>query len=29
MNSRMVQGVFDDSNPETIGRWAYADTGSS
>ncbi|MSU49595.1 MAG: hypothetical protein EXS37_10990 [Opitutus sp.] len=27
MNSRMVQGVFDDSNPETIGRWAFADTG--
>lgn len=27
MNSRMVQGVFDDLNPETISRWAYADTG--
>jgi hypothetical protein len=25
-NSRMVQGVFDDMNPETRGRWAYADT---
>lgn len=27
MNSRMVQGVFDDMNPETVGRWAYPDTG--
>jgi hypothetical protein len=27
MNSRMVQGIFDDLNPETIGRWAYPDTG--
>ena len=27
MNSRMVQGVFDDLNPETAPRWAYADTG--
>jgi hypothetical protein len=26
MNSRMVQGVFDDRNPETAGRWAYPDT---
>lgn len=26
MNSRMVQGIFDDLNPETAGRWAYADT---
>ena len=26
-NSRMVQGVFDDLNPETAKRWAYADTG--
>ena len=25
-NSRMVQGIFDDSNPETQKRWAYADT---
>jgi hypothetical protein len=25
-NSRMVQGVFDDLNPDTRGRWAYADT---
>jgi hypothetical protein len=27
MNSRMVQGIFDDLNPETIRRWAYPDTG--
>ncbi|UCH36084.1 MAG: hypothetical protein JSV65_06940 [Armatimonadota bacterium] len=27
MNSRMVQAVFDDLNPETRGRWAYPDTG--
>ena len=27
MNSRMVQGIFDDRNPETIQRWAYPDTG--
>jgi hypothetical protein len=27
MNSRMVQGVFDDLNPETRTRWAYPDTG--
>ena len=26
MNSRMVQGIFDDRNPETISRWAYPDT---
>src|SRR5258708_26655991 len=25
-NSRMVQGVFDDLNPETRQRWAYPDT---
>jgi hypothetical protein len=25
-NSRMVQGAFDDLNPETRGRWAYPDT---
>ncbi|MFC2124344.1 cellulase family glycosylhydrolase [Bacteroidota bacterium] len=25
-NSRMVQGVFDDMNPETIEKWAYPDT---
>lgn len=27
MNSRMVQGIFDDLNPETRDRWAYPDTG--
>ena len=27
MNSRMVQGIFDDLNPETASRWAYPDTG--
>lgn len=26
LNSRMVQGVFDDRNPETRTRWAYPDT---
>ena len=26
MNSRMVQGTFDDLNPETRGMWAYPDT---
>jgi hypothetical protein len=25
-NSRMVQGIFDDANPETVSRWAYGDT---
>jgi hypothetical protein len=27
MNSRVVQGVFDDRNPETRKKWAYPDTG--
>jgi|SRR5688572_24358783 len=27
MNSRMVQGIFDDANPETRSRWRYPDTG--
>lgn len=27
MNSRMVQGVFDDLNPETVSNWEYPDTG--
>lgn len=27
-NSRMVQGVFDDSNPATVDSWKYPDTGS-
>lgn len=26
-NSRMVQGIFDDRNPGTAGRWAYPDAG--
>jgi hypothetical protein len=26
-NSRMVQAIFDDMNPETLGNWAYPDTG--
>ena len=26
MNSRMVQGIFDDLNPDTRGQWAYPDT---
>lgn len=25
-NSRMVQGIFDDLNPDTRSRWAYGDT---
>jgi hypothetical protein len=28
MNARLVQGIFDDLNPETINRWAYPDTGT-
>jgi hypothetical protein len=27
LNARMVNGIFDDLNPETSKRWAYADTG--
>ena len=27
LNARMVQGIFDDRNPATSGRWAYPDTG--
>ena len=27
LNSRMVQGIFDDRNPATSNRWAYPDTG--
>lgn len=27
MNSRMVQGIYDDANPQTAKRWAYKDTG--
>ena len=26
LNSRMVQGIFDDLNPETRPRWSYPDT---
>src|SRR5918997_307268 len=26
-NSRMVQAIFDDTNPATRDRWAYPDTG--
>ena len=26
MNSRMVQGIFDDKNPATVTKWAYPDT---
>jgi hypothetical protein len=26
MNTRMVQGTFDDLNPETRSRWVYPDT---
>lgn len=27
LNSRMVQGIFDDRNPDTVHRWEYPDTG--
>jgi hypothetical protein len=27
LNSRLVQGIFDDLNPDTAGLWAYPDTG--
>jgi len=27
MNSRMVQGIFDDLNPETRSKWGYPDSG--
>ena len=26
LNSRMIQGLFDDENPATVGQWAYPDT---
>src|ERR1700730_16602663 len=26
LNSRMVQAIFDDRNPDTVARWAYPDT---
>jgi hypothetical protein len=25
-NSRMVQGIFDDMNPESVNQWVYPDT---
>src|SRR5262249_12116480 len=25
LNARMVQAIFDDRNPKTVGRWAYPD----
>ncbi|EAR51317.1 hypothetical protein OG2516_17850 [Oceanicola granulosus HTCC2516] len=28
LNTRMVQGTFDDVNPDTVHQWAYADTGT-
>lgn len=27
LNARLVQGIFDDRNPQTRPRWAYPDTG--
>lgn len=27
LNARMVQGIFDDENSQTITKWAYPDTG--
>jgi hypothetical protein len=27
LNSRMVQGIFDDLNTNTVAQWTYADTG--
>ena len=27
INARLVQGVFDDRNPDTVKRWAYPDSG--
>lgn len=27
LNSRMINGVFDDANPDTVHMWAYPDTG--
>jgi len=27
MNARLVQGIFDDLNPETRDMWSYKDTG--
>ena len=27
LNSRMIQALFDDDNPDTVDRWVYPDTG--
>jgi hypothetical protein len=27
INARLVQGIFDDLNADTVSRWAYPDTG--
>ena len=27
LNARMVQGIFDDRNPQTVSHWNYPDTG--
>ena len=27
LNARLVQGIFDDRNPNTVSGWAYPDTG--
>lgn len=27
MNTRMVQAIFDDQNPDSVTRWIYPDTG--
>ncbi len=27
INARLVQGIFDDLNPDTVPNWAYPDTG--
>ncbi|MBI1788359.1 MAG: hypothetical protein HYR60_12530 [Acidobacteria bacterium] len=27
LNARLVQGIFDDRNPETVSRWKYPDSG--
>lgn len=28
MNARLIQGIFDDLNPDTRARWRYPDTGA-
>ena len=27
LNARVIQGIFDDRNTNTVARWAYSDTG--